>query len=103
MFGLFRRKPSAYAVAIRDSLINSPTAWRFCCMGPRKRGFSHAANIVDVHTLRTTFGMAIWLQEPSSFHPSRADRRCIREGIEAWIAWSVRKPTESDQCTTTGG
>ncbi|TXH49651.1 MAG: hypothetical protein E6Q97_22350 [Desulfurellales bacterium] len=84
MFSLFRRTPSPYAVAIRDSLINEPERWTMC---PRT---SLTLDCGDIQLWTGGHG----LYQPRHIEFSVIDRRCIREGIEAWIAWSLtRKET----------
>lgn len=88
MFGFFRRQPSAYAVAIRESMRSQPEMWR-----RMKIGFERDAYAYGEVEFRVQFGWrwntTIVLTNPRGFLLSRADRRCIREGIEAWVAWSV--------------
>lgn len=81
MFGFFRRRPSAYAVAIRDSMIRDPEKWTlkdFCCND----------NLFVNGNIEIRDGEYTYLWKPR-YHPTAIDRRCIREGIEAWIAHQV--------------
>lgn len=87
MFGWFRRKPSSYAVAIRDSMRDEPQRWH---RGKSGDWLYHDGDVwgtaVDMSG-RRFFTLGWWWP----------DRRVIREGIEAWIAWSVSKREVCDE------
>lgn len=90
MFGWFRRKPSAYAVAIRDSMTKAPGRWA-------TKDIAGLSFLTDGQLMVET--ESCYLSMTPTIFPETVDRRCIREGIEAWVAWSVRakEPTDAQQ------
>lgn len=86
MFRFFRRESSPYAVAIRDSMKQTPERWTL----------TNGGSYLERN------GISVWVKHAMMWCPlmdweTLPDRRCIREGIEAWIAWSVQKREVCDE------
>lgn len=81
---IFRRKPSAYAAAIRDSMIDRPERWHMVPFVAADTNFTNGTI-----ELRVDYN-TIYFWKPR-LSVSSTDSRCIREGIEAWIAWNARR------------